>query len=128
MKTAVLLLGHGSAVAEANEALWAIAAKLKEQSGYEIVKVAFLERCQPGPQDGIDACVALGAERIVLCPYFLFTGSHVLKNLPDEMKTATERYPGLEMVLGEALGVHPKLAEIIQERVEETLQRVGWNV
>lgn len=126
MKTAVLLMGHGSRIAEANDALRVIAELVKQQGGWEIVEVAFREMHEPNIQKGIDACVAKGAGRIVLYPYFLFAGAHVLEDLPAEMILATERYPGLEMVLGEPLGVHPKLAEIVQERVTATLQSVGW--
>ena len=128
MKTAVLLMGHGSRIAEANDALRVIAGLVKEQSGCAIVEVAFREMHEPDIQAGIDACVAQGAGRIVLYPYFLFAGAHVLEDLPAEMALATERYPGLEMVLGKPLGVHPKLAEIVQERVAEALQGVGWEV
>jgi sirohydrochlorin ferrochelatase len=128
MKTAVLLMGHGSRIAEANDALRVIAGLVKQQSGCEIVEVAFREMHEPDIQRGIDACVAQGADRIVLYPYFLFAGAHVLEDLPAEMKAAIKRYPGLEMVLGEPLGVHPKLAEIVQERVAETLERAGWKV
>jgi sirohydrochlorin ferrochelatase len=51
----------------------------------------------------------------------------VVEDLPAEIKTATARYPGLKMVLSEPLGVHPKLVEIVQEQVAETLQSAGWS-
>ena len=68
MKTAVLLMGHGSRIAEANDALRVIAGLVKQQSGCEIVEVAFREMHEPDIQRGIDACVAQGADRIVLYP------------------------------------------------------------
>ena len=43
------------------------------------------------------------------------------------MKTATDRYPGLEMSMGSPLGTHPKLAEIVSERVDEAIKASGWN-
>lgn len=125
--TAILLMGHGSRVAEANNALHAIAAMVKETSGCEIVEVAFREQHAPNIQKGIDACVAKGAGRIVLYPYFLFAGAHVLEDLPEEMEQAAERYPGLEMILGQPLGVHPKLGEIVCERIDQALRQAGWN-
>jgi len=126
MKTAVLLMGHGSRVAEANDALHAIAALVRESSGFEIVEVSFREMHAPNIQAGIDRCVAQGAGRILLYPYFLFAGAHVLEDLPAEMAAAKARYPGLEMTLGKPLGVHPKLAEIVCERVDESLEQAGW--
>lgn len=126
MKTAILLMGHGSRVAEANDALHVIADMVRATCRFEIVEVAFREMHAPNIQTGIDRCVAQGAGRILLYPYFLFAGAHVLEDLPAEMTAATERHPGLEMTLGRPLGVHPKLAEIVCERVAESLESAGW--
>ncbi|PLY02162.1 MAG: sirohydrochlorin cobaltochelatase, partial [Desulfuromonas sp.] len=41
--TAILLIGHGSRVAEANDALHAIAAMVREQKPGTVVEVAFRE-------------------------------------------------------------------------------------
>lgn len=125
--TAILLMGHGSRVSEANDALRTIAEQVRKQGTYAIVEVAFRELHEPDIQTGIDRCVDQGAERILLYPYFLFAGAHVLEDLPAEMKTATDRYPGLEMSMGSPLGTHPKLAEIVSERVDEAIKSSGWN-
>jgi len=126
MKTAILLMGHGSRVAAANGALHAIADMVREGTGFEIVEVAFREMHAPDIQAGIDRCVAQGARRILLYPYFLFAGAHVLEDLPAELETAAARYPGLELRLGKPLGVHPKLGEIVCERIGESLDEAGW--
>jgi sirohydrochlorin ferrochelatase len=122
MKTAILLMGHGSRVAEANSALHEIAAMVRRQ-GYDIVEVAFREMHAPNIQTGIDACVRQGAERVLLYPYFLFAGAHVLEDLPAEMEEARRRHPGLQLLMGQPLGVHPKLAEIVCERIAEALRQ-----
>ncbi|WP_432821553.1 sirohydrochlorin chelatase [Trichloromonas sp.] len=127
MKTAILLMGHGSRVAEANSALYDIAEMVKAETGCPIIEVSFREQHAPNIQKGIDACVAKGATRILLYPYFLFAGAHVLEDLPEEIEAARKRHPGLEMVLGKPLGVHRKLAEIVCERIESTLQDAGWS-
>ena len=126
MKTAILLMGHGSRVAEANDALRAIAEMVRDEMPNSIVEVPFRELHAPNIQAGIDRCVEQGARRILLYPYFLFAGAHVLEDLPDEMHQAAERYPGLELILGQPLGVHPKLGEVVCERVGESLAAAGW--
>jgi sirohydrochlorin ferrochelatase len=126
MTTAILLMGHGSRIPEANDALHAIAAMVRDQTGCAIVEVAFREQHAPNIQEGIDACVAKGASRILLYPYFLFAGAHVLEDLPAEMTQAKKRYPGLEMILGAPLGVHPKLGEIVCERIGQSLSEAHW--
>ena len=126
-KTAILLMAHGSRIAEANDAAREIAKMVKEISGYEIVEVSFRELHLPNIQQGIDACVAHGVQRILLIPYFLFIGAHVQHDLPEELEEAMQRHPGVEMVMGPHLGVHRKLAEVVVERIAEGLTATGWH-
>jgi sirohydrochlorin ferrochelatase len=126
MKTAILMMAHGSRISEANDAARQVAAMVKEMTGFDIVEVAFRELHEPNIQLGIDACVARGAQRILLMPYFLFMGAHVLHDLPEEILVAQKRHPDLVMEMGEHLGAHRKLAEIEAERIGEALDRLGW--
>ncbi|MDA8427863.1 MAG: CbiX/SirB N-terminal domain-containing protein [Geobacteraceae bacterium] len=126
MKTAILIMAHGSRIAEANAAAGEVAALVRAMIGLEIVEVAFRELHEPNIQQGIDACVARGAQRILLMPYFLFMGAHVQHDLPEEILEAQKRHPGLLMEMGGHLGVHRKLAEIEAERIEEALERLDW--
>lgn len=126
MKTAILLMAHGSRIPEANDAAREVAKMVKEMTGYEIVEAAFREMHEPGIQQGIDACVAQGANRILLIPYFLFMGAHVQHDLPEEITVARERHPGLLLEMGPHLGVHRKLAEIVVERISQGLTANGW--
>ena len=125
-KTAILIMAHGSRITEANDAAREIATMVREMTGYDIVEVAFRELHQPDIQQGIDACVAQGAERILLIPYFLFVGAHVLHDLPEELTAGMARHPGVEMVMGPHLGVHRKLAEVVVERIAQGLTATGW--
>lgn len=127
MKTAILMMAHGSRIAEANNAAHQVAKMVQELTGFEIIEVSFRELHEPNIQSGIDTCVAKGAERILLMPYFLFMGAHVQHDLPEEIAEAKKRYPDLVMEMGGHLGAHPKLAEIESERIGEALERLGWN-
>ena len=127
MKTAILLMAHGSRIPEANNAVSEIASMVKEMAGFDIVEISFRENYSPDIQKGIDACVERGAARILLVPYFLYLGAHVLQDLPEELEEARQRHPGVEMMMGKPLGVHRKLAEIVAERITEALAGKGWS-
>ncbi len=127
MKTAILLMAHGSRIPEANDAVREISTMVKQMTGYDIVEVSYREMHLPNIQQGIDACVAQGAERVLLIPYFLFIGAHVQEDLPEEMAQAKKRYPDMEFAMGSHLGVHRKLAEVVVERIAEGLTKTGWN-
>ena len=126
MNTAILMMAHGSRIAEANDAAREVAAMVKVMTGFEIVEISFRELHEPNIQQGIDTCVTRGAKRILLMPYFLFMGAHVLHDLPEEIEVAQKRHPGLIMEMGGHLGAHRKLAEIETERINESLDRLGW--
>lgn len=126
MKTAILLMAHGSRIPEANNAVREVAGMLKRMTNHKIVEVAFREQHQPDIQKGIDSCVLQGAERILLVPYFLSPGAHVLEDLPAELDEARRRYPDVVMELGKPLGVHRKLAEIVIERIDESFAEKEW--
>jgi sirohydrochlorin ferrochelatase len=127
MKTAILLMAHGSRIAEANDAAREIADQVRQMTGYDIVEVSFREQHLPNIQAGIDACVAQGAERVLLMPYFLFVGAHVQEDLPAEMAEAKRRHPRVEFAMGKHLGAHRKLAEVVVERIAEALTVTGWH-
>ncbi len=127
MKTAILLMAHGSRIPEANDAVREIAGMVQQMTGYGIVEVSFREQHLPNIQQGIDACVARGAERILLVPYFLYMGAHVQEDLPEEMAAAQERYPHVAFAMGTHLGVHRKLAEVVVERIAETMAKSEWH-
>ena len=93
-------MAHGSRISEANDAAREVAAQVREMTGYDIVEVAFRELHEPNIQQGIDCCVAQGAERILLMPYFLFMGAHVQHDLPEEIGEAQQRHPALIMEMG----------------------------
>src|SRR5262245_49321671 len=82
-KTAILLLGHGSRAKEANAAMYQVAGDLKQQGDYPVVECAFLEFNAPDIAGGLTLCKEQGAKRIIIIPYFLQAGMHVLKDLPQ---------------------------------------------
>jgi sirohydrochlorin ferrochelatase len=83
---------------------------------------AFLEINSPSIPEGIDICVAEGAKRIILLPYFLHLGNHVQKDLPGYVKKSRQLYPDVIISLSSHLGFHQKLVEIADERLFEALE------
>src|SRR5262249_15249948 len=96
MKTALLLIAHGSRHAEANADLHHLAAALRARGPYALVECSFLELAAPDIEEGAARCVAQAAERVVLLPYFLSAGVHVRRDLADIHRCLTARYPHVE--------------------------------
>ncbi len=122
--TAGLLLGHGSRAEAANGAMYEIVHRLQIKWPAYRFSAAFLEINVPSIPEGIDFHAEAGADRIILLPYFLHLGNHVRKNLPRFMEEGRRRHPTVEIQLGGHLGFHPKLVEIVEERLLESLEPV----
>jgi sirohydrochlorin ferrochelatase len=121
--TALLLIAHGSRRPEANADLEHVAGVLRARGEYAFVQSAYLEMCEPGIVAGGEMCVAAGATRVVLLPYFLSAGVHVVEDLSAARDELARRYPEVAFVLAEPLGRHPLLAEVVAERAREAVQR-----
>ena len=118
MTTALLLIAHGSRHAEANADLRHVAEELRRR-GHPIAVASFLELAEPGIDEGGARCVAEGASRVVLVPYFLSAGVHVRRDLTAARDRLVARFPGVEFRLAEPLGRHALLLDIVAERARE---------
>ncbi len=118
MNEAVLLIAHGSRHAGANDDLRHAAEELRRR-GHAVVEASFLELAEPDIAAGAAHCVAQGARRVVLLPYFLSAGVHVRRDLTAARRALAERFPDVEFVLAEALGRHPLLLDVVEQRVRE---------
>ncbi len=117
MKTALLVMVHGSPRPVANEDMFRVLEVVKERRAFDIVEAGFMECNAPTIPDAIDACIAQGAQRVVAVPYFLHTGTHVADDLPTLLDEAKERHPGVEIAMGRYIGTSPTLTDILADRV-----------
>ena len=118
-RTAILLIAHGSRQAPANDDLHQLAARLREQSDYAIVRPAFLELAEPDIATGGEECVARGAKRVLMVPYFLSAGVHLLHDLTAARDSLSRRHPEVEFRLGQALGPDPLLDRLVTDRIHQ---------
>jgi len=119
LKRAVLLVDHGSRRPEANAQLDALAEQVRQRMPERLVAVAHMELAEPSIADAVAACVAAGAQEIVVHPYFLGPGNHTREDIPRLVAQASAQHPGLRVVLTEPLGLHDKLIDVVIARVEE---------
>lgn len=119
--TAVLLLGRGGSDPDANSDLYKIARLLWEKTNYKIVEPAFMGVTNPLVNEGIERCLKLGAKKVIILPYFLFTGI-LIKRLEAMMLSFQNQYSTVEFKLAGYFGYHPRLQTILKERVKEALR------
>ncbi|MFC4911378.1 sirohydrochlorin chelatase [Actinomadura gamaensis] len=128
--TAVLLVGRGSTDPDANAEVHKVARLFWEGRGaggpsqghgLSAVEPAFISLARPSVPEGLERLRRLGAERIVVLPYFLFSGV-----LPDrvvaESREWAASHPDLDVRYAEVIGDCDGLADLVVERYAEALR------
>ncbi|MFC5183118.1 sirohydrochlorin chelatase [Actinomadura harenae] len=128
--TAVLLVGRGSTDPDANAEVHKVARLFwegrgaggpGEGQGLSAVEPAFISLARPSVPEGLERLRRLGAERIVVLPYFLFSGV-----LPDRVVSEADAWsashPDVDVRCAEVIGDCDGLADLVLERYREALR------
>jgi sirohydrochlorin ferrochelatase len=114
MRRGLVLVAHGSRRASSNDEVRQVAAQLDAQSGgkYEMVMASFLELAEPSIPSGVQCCLDNGMDEVVVLPYFLSAGRHVVEDIPAEVAKVTNRGDA-HIRIAPYLGAAAGLAEIL---------------
>jgi sirohydrochlorin ferrochelatase len=119
-QTAVVLVSRGSSDPDANADLYKVARLLWDSRGPAMVEPAFVSLARPSVSDALERCRLLGASRIVVVPYFLFTGV-LVDRIADQVAAWAAAHPGIDVRPGPHLGADPRVAELVLARYSEAL-------
>jgi sirohydrochlorin cobaltochelatase len=120
-ETAVLIVGRGSSDPDANSDLSKIARLFYEGRPYPVIEVAYVSMTPPGVAEGLDRCRRLGAKRVVVFSYFLFTG--ILEGrIRGQSETFALANPGVEMRYAGYFGPDARIADLVVERYTEAVE------
>ena len=112
---ALILIAHGSRRQQSNIEVIEIAEKFKKKCSeqYGIVHAAFLEISEPLIPEGIKKCVDEGASSIVVLPYFLNSGRHVIEDIPNIVNNTMKHYPDVDIKIAPHLGAADLMIDLI---------------
>lgn len=119
--TAVLVVGRGSSDPDANSDLSKIARLFYEGRPYPIVEGAYVSMTPPNVADGLERCRRLGAKRIVVFSYFLFTGV-LEERIRQQSEAFAAAHPGIEVRYAGYFGPDDKIADLVIERYIEAVE------
>lgn len=114
---ALLVVAHGSRREASNDEVRQLTDNLRKMASDEFAKVecAFLELAEPSIPDGIDCCVGEGATEVVILPYFLSAGRHVVTDIPEIVSGSQSRHPEVNLRIAPYLGRAPTLVTSLLE-------------
>jgi sirohydrochlorin ferrochelatase len=118
---ALLVVAHGSRRTASNEEVRVLTRELRQaaNTAFGQVECAFLELAEPSIPDGIDGCIARGATEVVVLPYFLSAGRHVVKDIPEIVAASQARHPTVALRIAPYLGQATTLVSSLLELSEK---------
>ena len=123
-ETLLVVVGRGASDPDANSNVAKVMRMLWEGFGFGWGETAYSGVTFPLVEPGLEHATKLGYRRIVVFPYFLFTGV-LVRRIYDYTDAVAARYPDIEFVKAPYLNDHPMVIETFMDRIEEI--RTGEN-
>jgi len=118
--TAIVMVGRGASDPDANGDFFKLVRLFSEGRGFKWVAPCFIGITEPKFEETIELMARARPERVVVVPYLLF-GGRLIAGLEEQVREFARRYPWISVRLAPHLGVHPKLLEMMDERIREAL-------
>lgn len=115
---AVVFLGRGCSVTDANAEHARLARQLGEEGGYGLCVPAFIQVVRPTLADGLTQAYSVGFRRLVVAPNFLFPGLLHRWSARDVVAWM-ESHPDAEVRLADVIGDCDELAAVVARRYQQ---------
>jgi len=119
-ETLLMVVGRGASDPDANSNVAKVMRMLWEGFGFGWGETSYSGVTFPLVEPGLEHAAKLGYRRIVVFPYFLFTGI-LVKRIYSYTDMVAARHPEIEFVKAGYLNDHPAVMDAFAERVEEIL-------
>ncbi len=119
-ETLLMVVGRGASDPDANSNVAKVMRLLWEGFGFGWGETCYSGVTFPLVEPGLEHAARLGYKRIVVFPYFLFTGI-LVKRIYDYTDQVAARHPEIEFVKAGYLNDHPAVLDAFAERVQEIL-------
>ncbi len=118
--TGILLVGRGSSDPVANAHFYQMSRMFWEGSQYSLVENAFIGITRPDLPEGLERMYRLGVQRLIVVPYFLFTGA-LFKKIEDISASFARRHKNLTVHVTQYFGLEDEIVELVVQRTNEAL-------
>jgi sirohydrochlorin ferrochelatase len=98
-----------------------IAAYVRRETGVEIVEVGYLSGTSPSISEAVTQCVEQGVTDLLAMSYFLSAG-YLQRKALRQVETLVAAHPQITLTTGKPLGPHPRLVDVVLERIDEALE------
>ncbi len=116
--TLLVVVGRGASDPDANSNVAKVTRMLWEGLGLGWAETAYSGVTFPLVEPGLEHATRLGYKRIVVFPYFLFTGI-LVQRIYHYTDIVAAKHPEIEFIKASYLNDHPLVLDTFAERVEE---------
>ena len=116
--TCLVVVGRGTTDPDANSEIAKLCRMLEEGMGFGTSFVCYSGTAKPLVADGLRAAARLGHRRLLVLPFLLFDGV-LVKRIYEAATALGTRYPEMEVLAAQYMGVHPDMADVFLERARE---------
>ena len=113
MKTALLIVDHGSRKPDAHVHLLWVAEQVRRRRPDLPVYLAHMELATPSIQAAVESCAADGVEDLIVHPFFLVPGLHAAEDVPRLVDAAALAHPRMRVRVTEPTGSVAGIADLI---------------
>jgi len=119
-ETMLVLVGRGASDPDANSNVAKVMRLLWEGFGFGWGETVYSGVTFPLVEPGLEHAARLGFKRIVVFPYFLFTGV-LISRIYEHTDRVAARHANIEFIKAPYLNDHPQVIETFKERAEQIL-------
>jgi sirohydrochlorin cobaltochelatase len=119
-ETLLVVIGRGTSDSDANGNVAKVARMLWEGMGFGHAEIGYSGVAHPRTEVAVTRAARLGFRRIVVFPYFLFTGI-LVRRIYDAVDGVAAAHPGIELIKASYLNDHPLVVDTVIERIEGVL-------
>lgn len=120
----VVVFAHGARAPQWENSVRAYADLLARDLSPDHVIVAFLQFGEPKLPEAIASLIDRGANRIIVLPFFLATGGHLLRDLPELVEKIRCDHPRVDIRLAPVLGEDPGVVRALRRAGKDFVRDV----
>ena len=118
--TCLVVVGRGTTDPDANSDVSKLARMMEEGLGFGASFVCYSGTAEPLVAEGLKRAARLGFARMIVAPFFLFTGI-LVKRIFAAADALVASQPGVEVLKCDYLGIHEHIADAFLERAAESI-------
>lgn len=120
-ETLLVVVGRGASDPDANSDIAKVCRLLWEGIGFGWAEVAYSGVTFPLVEPALQHAAKLGYKRIIVFPYFLFTGI-LVRRIHHYVDQVAAQHPDIEFIKAPYLNDHPLVLDAFADRVREALE------